>query len=115
MEAADQPEIHMTALHFLSAISFAFTAVFTYQAYTAEPGEGQSPRSAIAEAWAGIAIGFAINYVLNLLLFPLVGVRPSLLDTFLLGWIYTAASIVRQYVIRRYFNARLHNLALRLR
>lgn len=105
----------MTTLHLFSAASFLFVVAFTYHAYSAAPGVGQSPRSAIVEAWIGIVIGFSVNYLLNLVLFPLVGVRPSLVDTFLLGWIYTAASIVRQYAIRRYFNARLHSLALRFR
>lgn len=33
---------------------------------------------------------------------------------FMLGWVFTAASAVRQYVIRRWFNARIHALATRM-
>lgn len=104
----------MTLLAGLGLASFAFVAVFTYRAYTAAPGAGQSPRSAIVEAWLNIAVGFAINFVANFLILPLIGAHPSASQNFLMGWIYTAVSIVRQYAIRRWFNAKLHEAARRL-
>ena len=61
-----------------------------------------------------ILIGFTINYAMNLLLLPLVGARITAVDNFMLGWTYTAISIVRQYAIRRWFNARIVALARRL-
>ena len=51
---------------------------------------------------------------MNLALLPLVGAHLSLAENFMLGWVFTAASIVRQYVIRRWFNARIHALATRM-
>lgn len=105
----------MTALHLFSAASFLFVVAFTYRAYYAAPTPGQTPRSAIVEAWTNIIIGFSLNYVANLLILPLAGFHIGPLENFMVGWIYTAVSIVRQYVIRRYFNARLHDLALRFR
>lgn len=104
----------MTTLHLISAASFTFVAIFTWHAYTAAPGVGQSPRSAIVEAWINILLGFSVNFLANFLIFPLVGVHIGAAENFLVGWIYTAVSIVRQYAIRRWFNARLHTLALRL-
>lgn len=105
----------MTALHLFSAASFVFVVAFTYRAYYAAPTPGQTPRSAIAEAYLNIVIGFAVNFVANLLILPLAGFHISFSDNLHIGVIYTAVSIVRQYVIRRYFNARLHDLALRFR
>ena len=58
----------------------------------------------IAEAWANIAVGFTINYCANLLIFPIFGMHISPGNNFLMGLIYTAISLVRSYVIRRYFN-----------
>lgn len=104
----------MTLLTTLGIASFCFVAVFTFRAYRAAPGVGQSPRSAIIEAWLNICIGFTINYVANLLFLPLIGAHVSMADNFWLGWIYTTVSIVRQYVIRRWFNSRLHSAAQRL-
>ena len=102
----------MTLLTALGLASVAFVAVFTARAYRDNTaGNGQSRRSAIIEAWVNILIGFTINYGMNLALLPLVGAHLSLSENFMLGWVFTAASIVRQYVIRRWFNARIHALA----
>lgn len=56
------------------------------------------------ESWANIVVGFTINYVANLLIFPLFGMHISLAANFLMGLIYTAISLVRSYVLRRSFN-----------
>lgn len=104
----------MSILVTLGLLSFIFVAVFTWRAYTRAPGAGQSPRSAIIEAWANIAVGFSINFAANLLILPLVGATLTAGSNFWLGWIYTAVSIVRQYAIRRWFNAHLVAMSKRL-
>lgn len=65
---------------------------------------GQSRRHSWIEAWANIAIGFAINYFANLLIFPLFGFHISLLANLWMGVIYTGISLIRSYFLRRYFN-----------
>ena len=65
----------------------------------------QTKLGSIAEAWANIAVGFSINYCANLLIFPLFGMHISAGNNFLLGCIYTIISLVRSYVLRRYFNS----------
>ena len=105
----------MTLLTALGLVSFAFVVAFTARAYKDDTrGNGQSRRSAIIEAWVNIFIGFTINYAMNFILLPLVGARVTAMDNFMLGWTYTAISIVRQYTIRRWFNARIVALARRL-
>lgn len=94
----------------LGLASMVFTAAFTYRAYRA----GDNPRAAIIEAWANLVIGFSINYVANMLLLPIVGASITLAQNFWLGWTYTAISILRQYVIRRHFQERIHQAAQRL-
>jgi len=98
----------------LGVASLAFTIVFTTRAYRAAPGVGQSPRSAIIEAWLNILVGFSVNWAANWLILPMVGAEFTALENFWMGWIYTAVSIIRQYAIRRWFNARLHATAQRL-
>lgn len=59
----------------------------------------------IAESWVNIAIGFTINYVANLLILPLFGftsLTPG--KNFVIGLVYTVISLVRSFVIRRWFN-----------
>lgn len=82
---------------------------FTVHAALQAAGKGQSPRSSITEAWFNIATGFTINYVANWFIIPLAihGGHMSAVGNFWLGWVYTVISIIRQYTIRRWFNARL--------
>ena len=75
----------MTILSVLGLASLAFVAVFTYRAYNSAPGQGQSPRSAIIEAWLNIAIGFAINFTANFLILPLVGAQLTPASNFWMG------------------------------
>ena len=54
-----------------------------------------------------IAVGFTINYCANLIILPLFGfasLTPG--KNFIIGLLYTVISLVRQFVIRRWFNGR---------
>lgn len=65
----------------------------------------QTVWGSIVEAKANIAIGFAVNYCANLLILPAFGftsLTPG--KNFVLGLAYTVVSLVRQFVIRRWFN-----------
>lgn len=106
----------MSLLEFMGLMSMVFTAAFTWRAYTREPGQGQSPRSAIIEAWFNIVIGFTINFFANLVVIPLA-INGGHLDAgsnFWMGWVFTTISIARQYTIRRWFNAGLRGFAQRI-
>lgn len=97
----------MSALQLIGAGSLALVAIFTWRTYHG----GADPRAALIEAWANICVGFGINLAANFLLLPLVGVHPSLSANFWLGWPYTVVSLVRQYVIRRWFADRMKRAA----
>ena len=73
----------------------------------------QTRLGSLIEAITNTVIGFAINYTANLLIFPLFGFHISLSANFAMGCIYTLISVVRSYVLRRWFNARLHAAAQR--
>lgn len=65
----------------------------------------QSRRGSILEAWMNIVIGFGINFTANMLILPLFGFTNLTLGTnFIIGMVYTVISLVRSYVIRRWFN-----------
>ena len=74
----------------------------------------QSRIGSLIEAFINVAIGFTINYIANLLIFPLFGMHISLADNFWMGLIYTGISIVRSYAIRRWFNGRIIEAARKL-
>lgn len=73
----------------------------------------QTRLGSLIEALINVVIGFTINYVANMLIFPLFGFHISPGANFVLGCIYTGISIARSYVIRRWFNARLQAAAQR--
>ena len=74
----------------------------------------QTKLGSFAESCVNIAVGFSINYVANLLVLPLFGLNVTPADAFGIGVIFTVISLVRSYVLRRWFNARLHAMAQRL-
>jgi hypothetical protein len=65
---------------------------------------GQSRLHSFIEAWANIAIGISINFVANLLILPLFGFHVGAAQAFGIGVIFTAISLARSYIIRRWFN-----------
>lgn len=75
----------------------------------------QTRLGSFAEAWVNVFIGFWINFAANMLILPLFGFHSLTLGTnFVIGLIYTVISVARSYVIRRWFNARLHAAAEKL-
>jgi hypothetical protein len=74
----------------------------------------QTKLGSFIEACINILIGFSINYVMNLLILPLFGFYISLTDNLLMGLLYTIVSVARSYVVRRWFEARIHKAALKL-
>lgn len=71
----------------------------------------QTKLGSLIEALINTCIGFIINYSANLLIFPLFGFHISLTGNFIMGMIYTVISVVRSYIVRRFFNARLHKMS----
>jgi hypothetical protein len=71
----------------------------------------QTRLGSFIEAWINVAIGFAINFVANLLILPLIGFHITAGQNLFIGVLYTIISVARSYVIRRWFNARLHAAA----
>lgn len=67
------------------------------------------------EALINVVIGFWINFFANLAILPAFGFTALTVETnLLIGLAYTVVSVARSYVIRRWFNARLHAAAMRM-
>jgi hypothetical protein len=64
----------------------------------------QTKLGSFIEAWANIVVGFSINFVANMLILPLFGFKVSAGGAFKIGLIFTVISLVRSYVLRRWFN-----------
>jgi hypothetical protein len=95
----------MSILVQVGVLSVLLTVGFTFWAALQKSSlGGQTVRASIAEAWTNIAIGFAINYVANLLVLPLAGLPVSASGAFWIGCIFTAISVMRSFLLRRWFN-----------
>lgn len=71
----------------------------------------QTRLGSLIEALINVVIGFGINFTANTLLFPKFGWSISASQNFTLGLIYTAISVARSYVVRRWFNAKIKKAA----
>jgi len=66
------------------------------------------------EAVANVIIGYCVALCSQLIIFPFVGINVSLNTNFIIGFWFTLVSLIRSYIIRRWFETRLHVIALRI-
>lgn len=74
----------------------------------------QTRLGSFIEAVMNTAIGLGINLVAQRFVFPLFGFHPSFATNLGIAAIFTVISIVRGYVVRRWFNARLQRMSQRM-
>lgn len=75
----------------------------------------QTRIGSLIEAIINILIGFWINFLANMLILPAFGFETFSWEINMqIGILYTVISVVRSYVIRRWFNSILHRTALKL-
>lgn len=67
----------------------------------------QSKIDSFLEAFTNIAIGFVIAMISNFLIIPpVMGVSPTMGESFVMTCGFTVISFLRQYILRRVFNGR---------
>lgn len=74
----------------------------------------QTRLGSLIEALMNVVIGLLVSVVANSIVFPRFGFQPTVGENVAISLIYTAISIARQYVLRRWFNARLQRAAARV-
>ena len=67
----------------------------------------QSKLHSVIEAASNTLIGYAINLVVQLVVYPLYGATFTLMQNMQIGLIFLVVSLLRGYVIRRYFNTKV--------
>ena len=74
----------------------------------------QSRLESFVEVALGTAIGFVVATVSQLLIFPRYGIeKPIAIHLAIVCW-FTGISLIRGYVLRRWFNAGLHRAAIKI-
>ena len=66
----------------------------------------QSKKDSLIESLTSTTIGIIIGIVLNLTILPIFGYPVSLSDSLWISVIFTVISIIRSYIIRRWFNSK---------
>ena len=74
----------------------------------------QSKLGSFIEAMMNTLIGYFINLGVQLVVYPLYGAAFTFMQNIQIGLLFMIVSISRSFVIRRYFNAKLHKAALRM-
>jgi len=64
----------------------------------------QTKKHSLIESFTNVAIGYGVALASQLLIFPLYGIHIPLSDNIAIGAWFTIISIVRSYVLRRWFN-----------
>ncbi len=72
----------------------------------------QTRVGSLIESLMNIAIGYFVALLSQLAIFPMFGIHVSLSTNLWIGAWFTLISLIRSYIIRRWFNKRLHLAAL---
>lgn len=71
----------------------------------------QTKLESFVETCINTVIGYVIALISQLLVFPLVGINVPFSTNLEIGAWFTVISVLRGYVVRRWFNARLRRMA----
>jgi len=66
----------------------------------------QTRLNSFIESCSTVGSGFIVSLVATYYIFPLLGVRITFVQNFQIVSIMTIVSIIRVYIIRRFFNTR---------
>ena len=74
----------------------------------------QTRLSSLIEAVINVAIGFVVSLVITAWLLPAYGHHVTWSENLQITGVFTIASIVRAYAVRRFFNQQIHRAAMAL-
>ena len=66
----------------------------------------QSKKDSLIESLTSTTIGWLIGVILNLTVLPLFDYDITVVDSLWVSLIFTVVSVIRDYVIRRWFNSK---------
>ena len=66
----------------------------------------QNKSQSLIETLTNVSIGYVISFIANMTVLPMFGYDINLTDGFWISMIFTVVSVIRGYVVRRWFNMR---------
>ena len=67
----------------------------------------QTKRQSLSESIVNVVVGYLIAVGSQVLIFPFFDIVVTIGDNLLIGLWFTMVSILRSYLIRRYYNAKI--------
>lgn len=64
----------------------------------------QTRLGSLVEAWTNVAVGLGVSWAANMTVLPWLGFPVTGHQALVMGVIFTAISLVRSYLLRRWFN-----------
>lgn len=95
---------YIRPMGFTELCQHAPSPISTPKAAKAAPANGQSHAHSWAESATNIAIGFGVSVVITAVALPAYGHHVTLADNLQITAIFTVASLLRSYALRRFFN-----------
>ena len=66
----------------------------------------QTKKQSMIETLTSVFVGWLIGVILNMLVLPLFDYNITVIDSLWVSLIFTVVSVIRGYVIRRFFNSK---------
>ena len=66
----------------------------------------QSKKDSFIETLTSVFVGWLIGVILNMLVLPLFDYNITVIDSLWVSLIFTVVSVIRGYIIRRFFNSK---------
>ena len=66
----------------------------------------QTKRQSAIESLTSVFVGWLTGVILNMLVLPLFDYNITVIDSLWVSLIFTVVSVIRGYVIRRFFNSK---------
>lgn len=68
----------------------------------------QTKKQSAFESIANIVIGLVTSFVIQLLIYPVLGIPVTLNQNLIITIVFFIVSFIRGYLVRRYFNKKHH-------
>ena len=66
----------------------------------------QTKKQSLIETLTSVFVGWLIGVILNLTILPLFDYNITVIDSLWVSLIFTVVSVIRGYIIRRWFNSK---------
>jgi hypothetical protein len=67
----------------------------------------QSKKNSIIESVTNTVIGLVTSFIIQIIIYPLLNIPVSLNQNIIITFVFFASSVLRGYLIRRYFNKKI--------